>query len=69
MKSTVRLLLSRIHQDRQGRAGQRRRTRVSIVPGMVANVDIHTGEKTVLEYLVKPFNKARRHCVNVEAED
>jgi adhesin transport system membrane fusion protein len=30
-----------------------------IVPGMVANVDIHTGEKTVLEYLVKPFNKAR----------
>jgi len=26
---------------------------------MVANVDIHTGEKTVLEYLVKPFNKAR----------
>lgn len=30
-----------------------------IVPGMVATVDIHTGEKTVLEYLVKPFNKAR----------
>jgi len=30
-----------------------------IVPGMVATVDIHTGEKTVLEYLIKPFNKAR----------
>ncbi|WP_425644796.1 HlyD family type I secretion periplasmic adaptor subunit [Agrobacterium leguminum] len=30
-----------------------------IVPGMVANVDIHTGEKTVLEYLIKPFNKAQ----------
>jgi len=29
-----------------------------IVPGMVATVDIHTGEKTVLEYLIKPFNKA-----------
>lgn len=29
-----------------------------IVPGMVANVDIHTGNKTVLQYLLKPFNKA-----------
>lgn len=30
-----------------------------IVPGMIATVDIHTGEKTVLSYLVKPLNKAR----------
>lgn len=30
-----------------------------IVPGMIANVDIHTGKKTVLEYLLKPLNKAR----------
>jgi adhesin transport system membrane fusion protein len=30
-----------------------------IVPGMVATVDIHTGKKTVLEYIIKPFNKAR----------
>lgn len=30
-----------------------------IVPGMVATVDIHTGEKTILDYLIKPFNKAR----------
>ncbi|MDR2240445.1 MAG: HlyD family type I secretion periplasmic adaptor subunit [Zoogloeaceae bacterium] len=30
-----------------------------IVPGMVATVDIHTGKKTVLDYLIKPFNKAR----------
>lgn len=29
-----------------------------IVPGMVATVDIHTGDKTVLQYLFKPFNKA-----------
>lgn len=29
-----------------------------IAPGMIATVDIHTGEKTVLDYLVKPFNKA-----------
>lgn len=32
--------------------------RFPIVPGMVAAVDIHTGSKTVFEYLVKPFNKA-----------
>jgi len=33
--------------------------RFPITPGMVATVDIHTGSKTVLEYLTKPFNKAR----------
>lgn len=31
----------------------------SIVPGMVASVDIRTGEKTVLDYLIKPLNRAR----------
>lgn len=30
-----------------------------IVPGMVATVDIHTGDKTVWQYLTKPLNKAR----------
>lgn len=30
-----------------------------IKPGMIATVDIRTGEKTVLEYLIKPFNKMR----------
>ncbi len=30
-----------------------------IVPGMVATVDVHTGAKTVLDYLIKPFNRAR----------
>ncbi|MDO5544055.1 MAG: HlyD family type I secretion periplasmic adaptor subunit [Acinetobacter sp.] len=30
-----------------------------ITPGMVATVDIKTGEKTVLDYLIKPFNKAK----------
>jgi len=34
-------------------------TRFPIVPGMVATVDIHTGEKTVMDYLMKPFNRAR----------
>ncbi len=30
-----------------------------IIPGMVAEVDILTGKKTVLQYLMKPFLKAR----------
>lgn len=30
----------------------------SIVPGMVATVEIHTGQKTVLDYLLKPFRSA-----------
>nr|WP_145339611.1 MULTISPECIES: HlyD family type I secretion periplasmic adaptor subunit [unclassified Pantoea] len=38
----------------QNKAGRR----FSITPGMVSTVDIKTGEKTVMDYLVKPFNKA-----------
>lgn len=30
-----------------------------IVPGMVAVVDVHTGSKTVLDYVIKPLNRAR----------
>jgi len=30
-----------------------------VTPGMVASVDIITGRKTVLQYLLKPINKAR----------
>ncbi|WP_455925084.1 HlyD family type I secretion periplasmic adaptor subunit [Pseudomonas putida] len=31
----------------------------AIVPGMIATVDIRTGEKTVMDYLIKPLNRAR----------
>ncbi|WP_158156249.1 HlyD family efflux transporter periplasmic adaptor subunit [Pseudomonas sp.] len=31
----------------------------AIVPGMIATVDIRTGEKTVFDYLIKPLNRAR----------
>lgn len=31
----------------------------AIVPGMIATVDIRTGQKTVLDYLIKPLNRAR----------
>ncbi|WP_371365399.1 HlyD family type I secretion periplasmic adaptor subunit [Pseudomonas sp. QL9] len=30
-----------------------------IIPGMIASVDIRTGEKTILDYLLKPVLKAR----------
>lgn len=30
-----------------------------IVPGMIATVDIKTGSKSIMSYLMKPFNKAR----------
>jgi adhesin transport system membrane fusion protein len=33
--------------------------RFPITPGMVATVDIHTGSKTVLQYLMKPLNRAQ----------
>jgi adhesin transport system membrane fusion protein len=31
----------------------------AIVPGMIATVDIKTGQKTVLDYLIKPLNRAK----------
>ncbi|WP_075181289.1 HlyD family efflux transporter periplasmic adaptor subunit [Pantoea sp. 1.19] len=33
--------------------------RFPIVPGMVASVDIKTGQKSVLDYLLKPLNKVK----------
>lgn len=39
----------------ENKAGQR----FAIVPGMIASVDIKTGNKTVLDYLLKPFNRAK----------
>lgn len=35
-----------------------------IIPGMVATVDIMTGHKTVMEYLLKPFIKTMRTAMN-----
>ena len=36
---------------------------LSIFPGMVASVDILTGKKSVLNYLLKPINKARNEAL------
>lgn len=30
-----------------------------ISPGMITTVDIHTGDKTILDYLIKPLNRGR----------
>lgn len=46
----------RTHQDfLVNKAGRQ----FSIVPGMIASVDIKTGEKTIVDYLIKPFNRAK----------
>lgn len=46
----------RTHQDYlQNQLGRH----FSIVPGMIATVDIKTGEKTIVDYLIKPFNRAK----------
>jgi adhesin transport system membrane fusion protein len=34
-----------------------------IIPGMIATVDIITGEKSVLDYLLKPVLKARAEAL------
>lgn len=36
-----------------------RQRRIEIRPGMQANVELHTGEKTVLQYLMKPLYKSK----------
>ena len=36
-----------------------RQSRIAIRPGMMAEVELHTGRKTVLQYLLKPLYKSR----------
>ncbi len=43
----------------QSNALEKGAQRLEIRPGMVASVDILTGERTVLDYILKPFRKAR----------
>lgn len=40
-----------------------RLAKVDIIPGMTATVDIVTGEKTILQYLMKPIIKARDNAL------
>jgi len=34
-----------------------------IIPGMIATVDIMTGRKTVMDYLLKPLKRARANAL------
>jgi adhesin transport system membrane fusion protein len=34
-----------------------------IIPGMTANVDILTGKKTIMDYLLKPIFKAKERAL------
>ncbi|WP_170566334.1 HlyD family type I secretion periplasmic adaptor subunit [Ruegeria atlantica] len=45
--------------ETQSNALEKNNQRLEIRPGMVASVDILTGERTVLDYILKPFRKAR----------
>jgi len=47
----------RLRTDRSYLGGQS--DRLHIIPGMTATVDIITGDKTVLDYLLKPILRAR----------
>jgi adhesin transport system membrane fusion protein len=38
-------------------------TPLPIIPGMTTEVDILTGEKTVMDYLLKPILKARHNAL------
>ena len=42
---------------------KREKENLPIIPGMVASVDILTGKKSVLDYLLKPINKARAEAL------
>ncbi|WP_411905428.1 HlyD family secretion protein, partial [Salmonella enterica] len=49
-------VFTRPHQDYpQNNSGRR----LSIVPGIIATVDIKTVEKTIVFYLCKPFNRSK----------
>ena len=35
-----------------------------IMPGMIVEVDVLTGKRTILQYLLKPFNRARGRALS-----
>ena len=37
--------------------------RLPIAPGMVASVDVMTGKRSILHYLLKPINRARERAL------
>jgi adhesin transport system membrane fusion protein len=37
--------------------------KLPVIPGMTVTADVFTGEKSVLDYLLKPVNKARERAL------
>jgi membrane fusion protein, adhesin transport system len=56
----VRVETDKNYLDKLGKDGKQ----LAIMPGMVATVDILTGQKTVLEYILKPFVKTLDNSLN-----
>jgi adhesin transport system membrane fusion protein len=52
----VRVKTNKSYLEYQGKKFQ-------ISPGMITTIDIITGKKTILHYLLKPLNKARREAL------
>ncbi len=52
----IRLKTNKIYLEKNGE-------RLKIIPGMTVNVDILTGKKSVLDYLLKPILKARNNAL------
>ena len=53
--------LIRVRTDRNN-LGDEEKT-LPIIPGMTAEVDILTGKRTVLEYILKPFRRVREKAL------
>jgi adhesin transport system membrane fusion protein len=51
----------RVRTDRSWLGSEERK--LEIIPGMTAQVDVLTGQKTVLDYLMKPILKARQNAL------
>ncbi len=51
---TIRIQTQKNYLERKGK-------KYKIIPGMVANVDIITGKKTVMDYILKPILKTKQY--------
>lgn len=58
-KKSYYLIRLRTHKNHLEKNGEE----LSIIPGMTADVDILTGKKTVLDYILKPIYKAKQQAM------
>lgn len=58
-KETFYIVLVRTEEAELRKGGKS----LPVIPGMVAEVDILTGRKTILQYILKPFNQARNEAL------